>query len=148
MNVRKHLLSLALLVPLCLAGCGDSHEGLIEEMAKLPPQYNEALSSVKDEATAKAAAEKIRALTDEAKALTERMKKLGPVEDPQKLAELSKKIASGPIGSFNPSELAGKSKRMMKVFSDHEIMKNLHMPMALFYREIDKPFDGIIPKAP
>ena len=116
MTAHKFLLTLALLLPLGLTGCGDSHEAVMDDMTKLTQQFNEIIGSVNDKASAEAAAEKIKSLSSESKAIAERMKKLGPLS-----AEKAMELGMKAISNMDPSSIGDQMKNMMKVMSNPEI---------------------------
>ena len=77
---------------LILAGCGDNHQKVSEDLMGAMDKVADILGEVKDKASADAAAKKIEAMEDEFSGIAKRMKELG--EPAKELAdELEKKYA-------------------------------------------------------
>ena len=87
--MRKLFIAPLVLALGSLVGCADSHESLAEETFDLFEEIAETLESVKDEASAKAAAKKIKGLSADLKEVSERVKKLDKLsgEEEEKLKE-------------------------------------------------------------
>lgn len=94
------LLVLPLLVS--LSGCGKTHESLAEDQMKVMEDVVATLKTVKDEATAKAAAEKLKTLKAKGDELEKQMKELGepPAELKTKYDEKAKKVAGELVGEM------------------------------------------------
>ncbi len=83
----KHLLHLAHVIALCLLTCllwgcgGDSDQEVMDDSMRQLKEMNAVLDTVKDEPSAKAAAEKIRGMQDEFRSLSKRMQEMGEAKD-------------------------------------------------------------------
>ncbi len=82
---RFAALLLAAVLPFALTGCGDSHDKAMKDMVSVMNRMADTLATVKDKATAEAAKEKLKGITEEMKAIKTRMDKLGnPTGDAEK----------------------------------------------------------------
>src|SRR5262252_1886859 len=78
---RSLSLGIALTICFLLAGCGDTHESITQEMLAKFQELNTVLDGVKDEAGAKAAAPKVESIATEIKDIQNRGTKLGKPSD-------------------------------------------------------------------
>jgi hypothetical protein len=81
---RHALTGLVLVLALALTGCGDSRDSVIKDSISDMKKLVDVLKGIKDEASAKSAADRIKAITENMKAIKARADKLGkpsPEED-------------------------------------------------------------------
>lgn len=103
---------------LSMTGCGgQSHEAIADSMMKSMDQFADILASVKDEASAKAAATQLETLTASVKALADKRKALGdpPKEIQTKIEEKMKAKQSELQEKMNAS--------MMNLMSNPALMQ-------------------------
>jgi hypothetical protein len=65
-------------VALCASGCGDSHEAVTRDILTTQKELCAVLDEVKDDASAKAAVPRVKAISDKLKTLQQRSNALGP----------------------------------------------------------------------
>jgi hypothetical protein len=70
---------LMIAVVLCAGGCGDSHEAVMRDMLNAQKELCAILEEVKDDASAKAAVPRVKAIADRLQALQKRSDALGPL---------------------------------------------------------------------
>ena len=63
---------------LCASGCGDSHEAVTRDMLGAQKELCAVLEEVKDDASAKAAVPRVKAIADRLQAIQKRSDRLGP----------------------------------------------------------------------
>ena len=119
----RHVTPLALVAALLmLTGCGggaNTPEGVADEMVDIMEEMVTILEGVKDESSAKAAADKINSLSAKGEALGKKMEEVMP-KDPEKAMEVAMKMLAK-MAEVGP-KLEAESKRIM---NDPALAKHL-----------------------
>ena len=99
MLTRRLMIGFLVAIPLAMTGCGDSIDSVQRDQEELMQEYLGILKSIKDDASAKAAAEKINGLFDRSYSIVKRIQAL---ETPQNQAQI-KKLLDGTGKMVDPT---------------------------------------------
>ena len=88
--MRKLFIAPLVLALGSLVGCADSHESLREDTLDAMEEMVEAIEGIKDEASAKAAADKLKGFTEKMAEIEEKMKKLDKLSEEEEEALVAK----------------------------------------------------------